>query len=136
MRICRLTNLLRGNLLEIYCLSPSLAQLVATGFVRMNPSTAEGGAIPAEFQAKNNFDRTETLGTVLLGMTLTCSRCHTHKYDPITQTEYYQLMAFFNSTAESAMDGNSYTYAPVVNAPKDQAGGANGNSLRRKKIES
>ena len=109
---------LAGDLLP----EPSLAQLVATGFVRMNPSTAEGGAIPAEFQAKNNFDRTETLGTVLLGMTLTCSRCHTHKYDPITQTEYYQLMAFFNSTAESAMDGNSYTYAPVVNAPKDQAG--------------
>ena len=56
---------LAGDLLP----EPSLAQLVATGFVRMNPSTAEGGAIPAEFQAKNNFDRTETLGTVLLGMT-------------------------------------------------------------------
>ncbi|MEC9096892.1 MAG: PSD1 and planctomycete cytochrome C domain-containing protein, partial [Planctomycetota bacterium] len=107
---------LAGDLLP----TPTLEQRVATGFVRMNPSTAEGGAIPAEFQAKNNFDRTETLGTVLLGMTLTCSRCHTHKYDPITQTEYYQLLAFFNSTAENSMDGNSYTYNPVINAPKDQ----------------
>ena len=83
----------------------------------MNPSTAEGGAIPAEFQAKNNFDRVETLGTVFLGMSLTCARCHTHKYDPIPQTEYYRLFAFFNSTAESSMDGNKYEYGPVVRAP-------------------
>ncbi|MDA1014178.1 MAG: PSD1 and planctomycete cytochrome C domain-containing protein [Planctomycetota bacterium] len=108
---------LAGDLLP----NPTLAQRVATGFVRMNPSTAEGGAIPAEFQAKNNFDRVETLGTVLLGMSLTCARCHTHKYDPIPQTEYYRLMAFFNSTAENAMDGNAYIYGPVVKAPPNQA---------------
>jgi hypothetical protein len=107
---------LAGDLLP----NPTLAQRVATGFVRMNPSTAEGGAIPAEFQAKNNFDRTETLGTVLLGVSLTCARCHNHKYDPIPQTEYYRLLAFFNSTAEKSMDGNSYTYGPVVKAPQDQ----------------
>ncbi|MAS75741.1 MAG: hypothetical protein CMO57_04990, partial [Verrucomicrobiales bacterium] len=99
---------------------PTTEQLIATGFVRMNPSTAEGGVIPAEFQAKNNFDRTETLGTVFLGMTMLCSRCHTHKYDPITQTEYYQLMAFFNSTSEGPLDGNKYEYAPVIKVPKDQ----------------
>jgi hypothetical protein len=104
---------LAGDLLP----SPTLAQRVATGFVRMNPSTAEGGAIPAEFQAKNNFDRTESFGTVLLGMTMICSRCHTHKYDPITQTEYYKLLAFFNSTAEGPMDGNKYIYGPIVKAP-------------------
>jgi len=104
---------LAGDLLP----NPTLEQLVATGFVRMNPSTAEGGAIPAEFQAKNNFDRVETLGTVFLGMSLTCARCHTHKYDPIPQTEYYRLFAFFNSTAESSMDGNKYEYGPVVRAP-------------------
>ncbi len=108
---------LAGDLLP----DPTMGQLVATGFVRMNPSTAEGGAIPAEFQAKNNFDRTETLGTVLLGMTLTCARCHSHKYDPVSQTEYYQLLAFFNSTAEHSMDGNSYTYKPILKAPQDQA---------------
>jgi len=104
---------LAGDLLP----NPTLAQKVATGFVRMNPSTSEGGAIPDEFQAKNNFDRTETLGTVLLGMSFTCARCHTHKYDPIQHSEYYQLLAFFNSTAESPMDGNKYEYGPVIKAP-------------------
>ena len=99
----------------------SLAQQVASGFVRMNPSTSEGGAIPEEFQAKNSFDRTENLGTVFLGMSLTCARCHTHKYDPIPQTEYYRLLAFFNNTEESALDGNSYTYGPVTKAPEDQS---------------
>ncbi|MEM7478188.1 MAG: PSD1 and planctomycete cytochrome C domain-containing protein, partial [Planctomycetota bacterium] len=109
---------LAGDLLP----EPSLEQRVATGFVRMNPSTAEGGAIAAEFQAKNSFDRTETIGTVLLGMTFTCARCHTHKYDPITQQEFYQLMAFFNSTEEGALDGNKYEYGTIARAPKDQSG--------------
>jgi hypothetical protein len=109
---------LAGDLLP----DPSLGQLTATGFVRMNPTTAEGGALPEEFQCKNNFDRTETLGTVLLGMTLTCARCHTHKYDPIPQKEYYELLAFFNSTAEHSMDGNAYEYGPTVKAPDNQAG--------------
>ncbi len=99
---------------------PTMAQLVATGFVRMNPTTAEGGAIPAEFQAKNNFDRVESVGTVLLGMSFVCARCHTHKYDPITHTEYFRLLAFFNSTAESPLDGNKYDYAPVMGAPANQ----------------
>ncbi len=107
---------LAGDLLP----NPTLQQQVATGFVRMNPTTAEGGAIPDEFQAKNNFDRVETLGTVMMGMTLICARCHTHKYDPITQTEYYELLAFFNSTAETPLDGNKYDYGPVVKAPQNQ----------------
>jgi hypothetical protein len=107
---------LAGDLLP----DPSIDQLVATGYVRLNPTTGEGGAIPAEFQMKNNFDRVETLGTVFLGMSLTCARCHTHKYDPIPQTEYYRLLAFFNSTAEPSMDGNKYEYGPTVKAPNDQ----------------
>ena len=122
---------LAGDLLP----DPTLQQLVATGFVRMNPTTAEGGAIPAEFQAKNNFDRVETFGTVFLGMSLTCARCHTHKYDPILQTEYYELMAFFNSTAESAMDGNQYEYAPVVKAPERLTAWESWNSLEAARSE-
>ncbi len=117
---------LAGDLLK----NPTLEQLVATGFVRMNPSTAEGGAIPAEFQAKNNFDRVETLGTVFLGMSLTCARCHTHKYDPIPQREYYRLMAFFNSTAEASMDGNKYEYGPVIRAPGNLAAWRDWNVLQ------
>lgn len=107
---------LAGDLLK----QPTLEQVVATGYVRMNPSTSEGGAIPAEFQVKNNFDRTETFGTVFLGMSLNCARCHTHKYDPIPHSEYYQLMAFFNSTEEDPLDGNSYTYGTNVRVPSDQ----------------
>ena len=108
---------LAGDLLP----KPTLSQQIATGFVRMNPSTSEGGAIPAEFQAKNNFDRTENLGTVLLGMTLTCARCHTHKYDPITHQEYFSLLAFFNSTADNPLDGNKYDYGPAMKAPANPA---------------
>ena len=105
---------LAGDLLP----DPSLRQQLATGYVRMNPTTSEGGAIPMEFQAKNTFDRTENFGTVFLGMTLACARCHTHKYDPITHQEYYRLAAFFNSTAEGALDGNAYSYGPVVQVPE------------------
>lgn len=104
---------LAGDLLP----NPTTTQKIATGFVRMNPTTSEGGAIADEFQAKNNFDRTETLGTVMLGMTFSCARCHTHKYDPITHKDYYSLMAFFNSTAESPLDGNKYDHGPVMKAP-------------------
>ena len=119
---------LAGDLLP----DPSLEQLVATGYVRMNPTTSEGGAIPEEFQAKNNFDRVETLGTAFLGMSLICSRCHTHKYDPIPQEEYYQLMAFFNSTAEAPLDGNSYDYRPNVKAPSDIKDWETWRALRQK----
>ena len=95
----------------------TITQKIATGYVRMNPTTSEGGAIPDEFQAKNNFDRTETLGTVMLGMTMSCARCHTHKYDPITHKEYFSLLAFFNNTAENPLDGNKYDHGPAMKAP-------------------
>ncbi len=114
---------------------PSLEQLVATGYVRMNPTTSEGGVIPAEFQAKNNFDRTETLGTVFLGMTLTCARCHTHKYDPIQHEEYYKLFAFFNSTQESPLDGNKYDYAPTIRAPRDLQAWSRWRELQKQRDE-
>ena len=117
---------LAGDLLP----EPTIGQLVATGFVRMNPTTAEGGAIPEEFQAKNNFDRVETLGTALLGMSLNCARCHTHKYDPIPQKEYYQMLAFFNSTAEPSMDGNRYEFGPVIKAPADAAAWDNWDAIQ------
>jgi hypothetical protein len=114
---------------------PSLEQLVATGYVRMNPSTSEGGVIPAEFQAKNNFDRVETLGTAFLGVSMLCVRCHSHKYDPVPQEEYYRLMAFFNSTAESPLDGNSYDYKPNILAPKDIADWKTWRALKQKVID-
>ena len=114
---------------------PTLEQLIATGFVRMNPTTGEGGAISAEFQAKNNMDRVETLGTALLGASLVCARCHTHKYDPYTQTEYYRMMAFFNSTAEPALDANAYRYGPTANVPRDAAAWDEWKQLQRERTK-
>lgn len=107
---------LAGDLLN----EPTMEQRLATGFIRMNPSTGEGGAIAEEFQMKNNFDRVETFGTIFLGLSLTCARCHTHKYDPIKQTEYYELLSFFNNTNEPPLDGNSYTYGSTIAVPADQ----------------
>ncbi len=99
----------------------------------MNPTTAEGGVLPEEFQAKNNFDRTENLGTVFLGLSLVCARCHTHKYDPVQQHEYYELMAFFNSTAEPPLDSNAYEFGPTLKVPADQPAWDEWNRLQQER---
>ncbi len=95
-------------------------QKVASGYVRANMSTGEGGAIVEEYQAKYGFDRTETTGTIWLGMTMVCARCHTHKYDPITQREYYGLLSFFNNLNESIMDGNKPNPDPFLKLPSPE----------------
>lgn len=95
-------------------------QKIASGYVRANMSTGEGGAIVEEYQAKYTFDRTETTGTIWLGLTLTCARCHTHKYDPITQREYYSLYSFFNNLNESVMDGNKPNPDPFLKLPTSE----------------
>jgi hypothetical protein len=95
----------------------TLDQKIASGYVRANMSTGEGGAIIEEYQAKYGFDRTETMGTIWMGMTLVCARCHTHKYDPIAQKEYYGLFSFFNTLRESVMDGNAPNPDPAIQVP-------------------
>lgn len=97
--------------------NPTTDQRIATGFVRMNPTTSEGGAIAEEFLAKNTFDRVDTTSTVLLGVTLACARCHDHKYDPFLQRDYYGMFAFFNSTQDSPLDNNDKFHGPVMKAP-------------------
>ena len=104
---------LAGDLLP----EPTMDQKIGSGYVRANMSTGEGGAIEAEYQAKYTFDRVETTATIWMGMTLTCARCHTHKYDPITHKEYYGLYAFFNNLNESVMDGNKPNPDPFVRVP-------------------
>lgn len=87
---------LAGDLLP----DPETSQLVATGFHRNTLINREGGTDPEEDRVKRTVDRTNTLGSVWLGITVECSQCHTHKYDPLTQREYYRLYAFFNSLTE------------------------------------
>jgi hypothetical protein len=76
-------------------------QKLATGFNRNHQQNMEGGIIPEEFRVEYVADRTNTLGTAFLGMTFECARCHDHKYDPISQKEYYQLFSYFNNIKEA-----------------------------------
>lgn len=78
----------------------TLDQILATGFHRNHRGNAEGGIIPEEYAVEYVADRTETTATVWLGLTMTCARCHDHKYDPLTQKEFYRLFAFFNNVPE------------------------------------
>ena len=80
--------------------NPTLDQRVATGFNRNTLTNREGGVNREEFRTEQVVDRTATIGTVWLGLTLGCARCHDHKYDPISQKEFYQLYAFFNTATE------------------------------------
>lgn len=75
-------------------------QILATGFNRNHKQNAEAGIIGEEFRVEYVIDRTNTLGTALLGLTVGCAKCHDHKYDPISQKDYYSMSAFFNSTFE------------------------------------
>jgi hypothetical protein len=78
-------------------------QILATTFNRLHPQKVEGGSVPEEFRIEYVADRTQTVGTAFLGLTMECCRCHSHKYDPITQTEYYQLSAFFSNIDEAGL---------------------------------
>ncbi len=104
---------LAGDLLP----EPTLEQKIATGFNRNHRGNAEGGIVPEEFQVEYVVDRVDTTFAVWQGVTMGCARCHSHKYDPFTQREYYQLFAFFNRLPEHGRafkEGNS---APWIPAP-------------------
>ncbi|WP_428305776.1 PSD1 and planctomycete cytochrome C domain-containing protein [Lacipirellula sp.] len=92
-------------------------QLIASGFNRCHVSTNEGGVIPEEVYVTAVIDRVDTFGTVMLGLTVGCTRCHDHKYDPLTQGDFYSLFAYFNSLDGNEMDGNREDPAPVIRAP-------------------
>ena len=95
---------------------PDTEQLIATGYVRMNLTSNEGGAIPEEFLARNTFDRVDTTSTALLGLTIGCAKCHNHKFDPIKQADYYGLYAYFDSTQDDPLDGNIALPPPYTRA--------------------
>lgn len=90
-------------------------QILATGFNRNHMINGEGGRIAEENRVEYVFDMTETMGTLWMGLTLTCARCHDHKFDPVLQREYYQLNAFFNQTPVNGGGGDPFT-KPVLQA--------------------
>ncbi len=96
---------------------PTLEQRIATGFNRNHRGNSEGGIIPEEYAVEYVVDRVDTTATVWLGLTMACGRCHDHKYDPITQEEFYRVYAFFNNIPEhgrAVKEGNS---PPTLKAP-------------------
>ncbi|MEZ5365683.1 MAG: DUF1549 domain-containing protein [Bryobacterales bacterium] len=104
---------LAGDLLE----HPTMEQVIATGFNRNHRANSEGGIVPEEYRIEYIVDRVETTSTVWMGLTLGCTRCHDHKFDPFTQKEFYQLSAYFNSIPEQ---GRVFKYGntpPLIPAP-------------------
>ena len=107
------------------------AQRTACGLHRNTLHNTEGGIDPEEDRVKKTIDRTNTLGAVWLGLTVGCAQCHTHKYDPITQREYYQLFAFFNSIEEKDLERPT----PQQSAKLETAKAAHGEKLAKLNAE-
>lgn len=106
---------LAGDLLP----NATLEDQIASGFNRCNITTSEGGAINEEYEVLYTRDRTETTSIAWMGITAGCAVCHDHKFDAISQREFYELSAFFNNTTQAAMDGNVKDTPPVVFVPTE-----------------
>ena len=94
--------------------NPTKEQILATAFNRNHPTTAEGGAIDEEFRVEYVSNRTNTFGTAFLGLTMECAKCHDHKFDPISQKNYFELFAFFNNIKELGMTANDKNVGPFL----------------------
>ncbi|WP_166823160.1 DUF1553 domain-containing protein [Thalassoroseus pseudoceratinae] len=101
---------LAGDLLP----NPTLEQKVATAFLRNNATTDEGGAIAEEYRVEYAVDRVKTTSMVWLGLSMECAQCHDHKYDPISQKEYYRFFAYFNQAADPGMQTRKGNQTPKV----------------------
>ena len=122
--------------------NPTPAQRIATGFHRNTQINTEGGVDREQFRIDSIFDRIATTGEVLFGLTFGCAQCHDHKYDPIRQTEYYQMFAYFNQSDEprieipTAMESNARAeHAAKLKALTEQIKAAEQGSEARKKLD-
>ncbi len=104
---------LAGDLLP----NATLDQKVATGFNRNHRGNSEGGIVPEEYAVEYVVDRVDTTSTVFLGLTLGCARCHNHRFDPVTQKEFYQLFAYFNNVPEHGKFRRVGNSPPYIAAP-------------------
>ncbi len=95
----------------------TLAQKIATGFHRNHRTNAEGGIVEEEFRVEYVADRVETTSTVWLGLTMGCTRCHDHKYDPLKQKDFYSMFAFYNNVPERGLVYNFGNDEPMIKAP-------------------
>ncbi len=95
----------------------ALDQMIATAFNRNHRGNSEDGIVPEEYRIEYVVDRVDTTSTVFLGLTMGCARCHNHKFDPLTQREYYQFSAFFNSIPEDGRASNYGNSPPWIPAP-------------------
>ncbi|MCC9600089.1 PSD1 and planctomycete cytochrome C domain-containing protein [Stieleria sp. JC731] len=108
---------LAGDMLD----NPTQQQKIATGFHRNTMLNEEGGIDPLEYRFYAMVDRVATTGTVWMGLTTGCAQCHTHKFDPITHTDYYALMALMNNADEPEMNADSQTLVKKREAIEQQA---------------
>ena len=101
--------------------NPTTEMILATAFNRNHPQNMEGGVIDEEFQAEYVVDRTNTLGDAFLGLSVGCARCHDHKYDPISQKNYYELFSFFNNVPEAGqISWDDAMPGPTLMLPTEQ----------------
>ena len=107
---------LAGDLLP----DANLSQRIASGFNRNNGTTDEGGVIDEEYRVMYAVDRVKTTSMVFLGITMECAQCHDHKYDPISQEEYYRFFAFFNISADKGRQSGARNAPPLVEIPDEE----------------
>lgn len=100
--------------------SATVQQKVASGFNRNHATSDEGGAIAEELRVEYVVDRVATTSTVWLGLTMECGQCHDHKYDPISQQEYYSFFAYFNNTKDPGMQTRRGNQKPIVEVPTEK----------------